>query len=138
MEKAFQEILKKLKEVQFACIGTTNMSLQGIDIQPKDIDFVSDDEGVEKIAQTFGSQIDESRGFKETEFKIVNWEVHVASMTTNPLRNDDFKNLIWVEKWGLKIPCMPLKSDLKFYQRANRAKDRDKIKLIKEKIKFVV
>lgn len=134
MKKVLGIILEKLKGVEFAVIGTANMKLQGIEIEPKDIDLVTDDFGVEKIAKIFNCKVSESRGFKETDFNINDMEIHAASMTTNPLRNDNFRKPVWVKKWGLKIPCMPLESDLDFYQKANRSTDKEKIRLIREKL----
>ncbi len=134
MESVFNDILEKLRGIQFACIGTTNMYLQRIDVIPKDIDFVTDDYNLIKIASICKAKIINKRGFKEVKINLHNFEVHFASCDGNSLRNDDFKKPIWIFKWGLKIPCMPLESDLKFYQQANRAKDHNKVKLIKDKL----
>ena len=39
-----------------------------------------------------------------------------------------------IEKNGIKIFCMPLKTELEYYKHLNREKDQKTIKLIEEKI----
>jgi hypothetical protein len=134
MEIAFKKIVEKLEDIDFAFIGTANLKLQGIDIEPEDIDIISNDENLIKIAKIFGSKVYNRRGFKESDFQIESHDVHVASFEGNSLREDAFKNIIYVKKYGLKIPCMPLESDLEFYRKANRVKDKGKISLIEQKL----
>lgn len=134
MEEILKNIIRKLKGVKFALIGTANLNLQGIDINPKDIDLITDDYNLRKIAKIFNMRITNKRGFLEGDFKINNWNIHIASFESNSLRSDNLEKSILIQKWRLKIPCMSLKSDLDFYQGADRLKDRKKIKLIKEKL----
>lgn len=134
MEKAFEILLAKLKGVDFALISSANLMVQGIAVEPRDIDIVTDNEGVERIAGIFKSQVINEKGFKETEFEIEGFEVHATSLEGNPLRHDDFRKPVWIKKWNLKIPCLPLEADLRFYQSANRPKDAQKIKLLEEKL----
>lgn len=122
MDKIFKELLKKLRGIGFVVIGTVNMKLQGIDVESNDIDLATDDESMEKIAKIFSSIIIEERGFKETEFIIDHSQIHVVSVSTNPLRNDDFKKPVNIKKWNLQITGMPLESELEFYQKLNTLK----------------
>lgn len=134
MEKTFQEILEKLKGINLALVGTVNMNFQGIEIEPNDIDFVTDDYGIEKIAKIFFSNITDNDGYKETEFALRGSKVHFISKTTNPLRMDDSINPIFIRKWDLEIPVMPLEYELEFYKKLNTSKAEVKVSLIKEKL----
>jgi len=135
--KVLKILLKKLGGIDFALLGTFNLSLQGIKIIPGDLDLLTDDEGIEKISQIFKSTVVKEKevGYKETQFQIKGIEVHVVSNKKNPLRPQNFKkHLVWIEKEGLKIPCMSLESELSFYRQARREKDRGKVRLIQERL----
>ena len=126
MEQALRTILEKLEDIDFALLGTFNLSLQGIEITPHDLDLLTDDEGVDKIGKIFASTITEEKEdhYKETKFYVSGVEVHVVSSENNSLRPRNFqRETIWIQKGDLKIPCMSLKSELQFYQQAGRAKD---------------
>lgn len=140
-EKEFFEsleiLLAKLKGVDFALVGTFNLFVQGVRIDPRDLDLLTDDEGIKKISQIFGSEIVEDREdhYKETGFQIGGVEVQVISNKGNPLRPGDFQeHIIWIEKEGLEVPCMSLQSELTFYRQLGRGKDRKKVQLIEEKL----
>lgn len=137
MEKVLKLLLKKLHDVKFVVIGTYNLQIQNIDIELHDLDILTDDQGFEKIVQSFNSKIIVQNGYKETNFVINNIDIQVASNQNNPLRPTNFKDqIVVIEKDGLKIPCMTLGSELYFYSHANREKDRLKIDLIKAKLKY--
>lgn len=132
--KVLKILLQKLKNIDSALLGTFNLFIQEINVVPRDLDLLTDDEGIEKISQIFGSKITKEKEdhYKETFFQIENIEVHVVSNKNNPLRSKNFKKqIVWIEKEELKIPCMSLESELLFYQQASREKDREKVQLIK-------
>ena len=126
-------LLKKLIGIDFVFIGTFNLYLQGIEIRPRDIDLLTDNQGIKKIGQNFKSSIGiDDFGYKETKFKINNFKVHVVSAHNNSLRPKNFKKkIVWLHKNNLRIPVMPLELELSFYQQAGRQKDLKKVKLIK-------
>lgn len=135
MEKALEIILNKLDGVKFALVGSFNLQTQGIDIKANDLDLLTDDENIEKIAQIFGSKVTNERIFKETNFMINKEYVQVVSNQNNDLRVRDLDSeIIIVEKNGMKIPCMSLESELYFYSNSGREMDKLKPKLIKAKI----
>jgi len=138
MEQALRILLEKLKGIDFALIGTFNLFLQGVKVSPHDLDILTDDEGMDKISRIFGSKItlEKEDRYKETKFKIGDTEVHVVSNKNNPLRPQDFrKQIVWVKKGDLEVPCMSLESELRFYQQVGRSKDRGKIDLIQAALK---
>lgn len=136
MQEALIIILEKLKGIKFALIGSFNLSLQGVQIEPHDLDILTDDEGIAEISKIFSSKIFAENEYKETEFKIGDTEVHVVSSQKNPLRPDDLeKFIIEVDNDGLKIPCASLESEMSFYERSGRAKDLGKVKLIEDYLK---
>ncbi|KKR43638.1 MAG: hypothetical protein UU51_C0016G0008 [Microgenomates group bacterium GW2011_GWC1_41_20] len=128
-------LLRKLDKVEFAILGSYNLYLQGINIIPNDLDLITDDRGMSKIGKIFKSKIvlNES-GYKETEFNINNVEVHVVSNINNKFRPPFRNDIVWLEKDDLKVPSMSLVSELSFYEKINRGKDKGKIELIQEKI----
>lgn len=138
MEKFFgvlRILIEKLKGIDFAVLGSYNLYLQGIEISPKDLDLITDDNGIQEIIDIFGSNLTPNEGgYKETEFEIDDVEIHVVSNINNKLRPPFRGNIVWLEKNNLKIPCMSLDSELLFYEKINREKDKGKVELIKEKI----
>lgn len=135
--EALKILLAKLEGVDFALLGSYNLFIQGIKVTPRDVDLLTDDEGIRKIGQTFDSEVIKKpeNHYKETQFLIGKVEVHVVSCKNNPLHPDDFKKyIIWIEKENLKIPCMSLTSELAFYHGAGREKDRKKTLLLQERL----
>ncbi|MFH1863519.1 MAG: hypothetical protein ABIJ85_01220 [bacterium] len=55
--KALEVLLKKLEGIDFALLGTFNLFLQGIKIEPHDLDLITDNKGIRKIAGIFRSKI---------------------------------------------------------------------------------
>jgi hypothetical protein len=122
--------------IDFAVVGTYNLYLQGVNIVPNDLDFITDDEPLGKVGKIFGSEITVNEsGYKETEFKFNNTDIHLVSNINNKLRPPFRDNIVWLQKEDLKIPCMSLESELLFYEKINREKDMGKVELIGERIR---
>lgn len=140
----YEEILRiligKLQGIKFALIGSMDLKFQGIEIEARDIDLLVDNEGIEKIANIFNATLikNADKGYLETKFYIDNVEVHCVSNILNPFRPDDIlASSVQIERNGIKIFCMPLKTELEFYKHLNRKKDQKTIKLIEEKLNHV-
>lgn len=119
----------------FALIGTFNLQVQGIKIDAHDLDILTDNDGLNKFAQIFESQIVKQNYYNETQLNIGKTEIHIVCSTKNPFRPNDFKKeIVIIKKEGLQILCMSLKSELDFYSRINRPKDKNKVELIKAKL----
>ena len=131
MEKAIIELMEKIKKNKFAFIGSAALWLRGVDIKLDDIDIITDDKGVEKIAEIFNSNLEKKRGFVETYFEINKFPIQALSYQNNPVRKFDFDNeLEWIDKFNQKIPCMSLKSELAVYQELGREEDKKTIEII--------
>lgn len=136
MQKALEILIERLKDMEYGLIGSYNLKFQGVEIEPHDLDILTNDEDIQKIAKIFSSQIKVSNGYKETEFKINNIDVHIVSCVNNPLRpNDLTKEIVRLEKDDLKIPCVSLQSEINFYSKSGREKDILKVDLIKSALK---
>lgn len=135
-EKILKSVVSKISDAKFALLGTLNLKLQGIGVNPTDIDFLTDDGGIEKVSQIFNSKISKNEtGYLETIFEIDGIEVHFVSNSQNPVRPVNFMDYtILIEKDGIKILAMSLESELKAYHKMKRDKDVEKIKLLEEKL----
>ena len=136
-EEILKILVEKLQGIKFALIGSADLEFQGINIEARDIDLLVDNEGIEKIANIFNSTLikNAEKGYLETKFHINNVEIHCVSNILNPLRPIDIlDSSVLIEKNGIKIFCMPLKTELEFYKYLNRDKDQKTIKLIEEKL----
>lgn len=136
---ALKILIERLKGVDFALIGTFNLSIQGIDVSPNDLDILTDEAGIYKIGEIFDGPIVQANSgpWKETEFIIGDVEVQATSTQNNPLRPMDYKkHIISIEKEGIQIPCMSLESELDFYKKAGREKDKLKVGLIESRLKL--
>lgn len=138
MFDVLKKILNDLEGIDYALIGTFNLSIQGIkEVNPNDIDFVTDDKNLEKIAQKYQAQIkvDPEWGHKDLKFELDEIEVQFTSHDNNVLREGSFpKNKVFITKNDLRIPCMSLESELNFYEKGAREKDKIRVSLIKEKL----
>jgi len=138
MEEFFETLkilVEKLKGIDFAVLGTYNLYLQGIKIVPHDLDLITDDDGIYKIVSIFKSElIINEGGHKETEFDIGNVKIHVVSNINNKYRPPFRNAIVWIERKGTKIPCMSLESEVSFYEKINREKDKNKVELIRKRI----
>ena len=93
-----------------------------------------------KLAEEAGlsdSEISENNEDKylETKFYIDGVEIHCVSADLNTLRGKNpLEEAILVERNGIKVLCMPLESELRFYKGMDRDKDKIKIKSLEEKL----
>jgi predicted nucleotidyltransferase len=136
-EDILKILIEKLQGIKFALIGSMGLKFQGVEIDVRDIDLLVDNEGIRKISQIFNSELikNADKGYLETKFYINDVEVHCVSNILNPLRpNDILARSVLIEKNGIKIFCMPLKTELEFYKYLNREKDQKTIKSIEEKL----
>lgn len=137
MEKILAQLITKLQNIDWALIGSFNLKVQGIDINANDLDILTTNTDLEKIAEIFNSEIIGERGFKETKISLDNIEIQFIGMEDSPLRNkNSLVEKVYIEYQDLKLPCVPLKYDLEFYQKSGREKDLEKVRLIIEKLSW--
>lgn len=135
MEKALKQLISRLRGIDWALIGSTNMKIQGIAVNPKDLDILTQNRDIETIAEIFNSKVTVKNGFKETCIILNDKNIHFVGLEDNPIRNKkSLKEKNFINYRGLNLPCVPLKYELEFYQQSNRLQDLGKVKLINDKL----
>lgn len=132
--KALKYFFKKTKNVEYSLLGSFNLYLQGIDVIPHDLDFITDNEGLENISNGFKSDIFSKNGYFETAFIFNSVDIHIVSNENNNLREPFRNNIVWIDIKGIRVPCQSLESELRFYKKINRQKDLGKVELIEKKL----
>jgi len=137
MKKEFKEALRiiyeKLKNtnIKWALIGSTNMNLQGIDVNPRDLDMVVTLENLKKIPEIFkefsSSEVKKlppmtSESGWEVKLKISSVDVQVlgekntGEYVSKLLRGQ----LTKIKLDDVEIPCFTLKAEAQTYAETNR------------------
>ena len=146
--KVLKIVAQKLEQAKVAwvLIGSTSLALQGVAIEPKDIDILTDKRSALKINQLFKkyqvrlvvfSQTDLFQSFFG-EFKIKGIKIEVMGELKEMIKNDwqdqsyRLKNPSLIELEGTKIPVSSLKDQLRAYQFLGRPKDGERVRLIKQ------
>ncbi len=115
-----------------ALIGSLNLAVQGIDISFADVDFLTDDQGVEEFARLVGAKPTSTYGFLECWGEYEGVAVNATSYQNNSLRQPLTKNKVRVVSvQGERINCLSLETELMFYEKAGREKDIKKVDLIR-------
>jgi len=134
-------VAKKFKKVniKWALIGSTNLTLQGVDILPHDLDIVVESNNLRKIKKIFEE-------FKPSEFKETipmtdkpAWEMRLNIMGVDVQIFGEKNNGIYVSKLlankltyvgleNIEIPCFSLEAEMEAYSEKNR---NDKVELIR-------
>lgn len=89
------------KNIEWAIIGSLSQFLQGLEIEPKDIDIISSREGAKTIQESLKEHLVEKLHYKETEsykahycaFNIKGVEVEVLGELVNKVPEGD----LWTE-----------------------------------------
>ncbi len=130
---------ERYPEADFALIGTLNLFLQGLDFEPRDVDFLTNDSFIDRLAIDFKAVVKEDceSGYKEVEIDYEGEEYHFVSYVNNPVRKVDLQaDVVTVDYNGILLPCMNLLTEYKAYSKMNRDKDQDKIKALAKKLKI--
>jgi len=140
-EKALRIVIEKLNGLNYVLIGSVSLCIQGTDLQPRDIDILTDPDGIDKIIgilkeyQTKEKYFDKSDGRNSyrTFFDIGGVEIEALGNVNSTCRpKDSLDKKIFVDYKDMKIPCMSLEEELRAYEKMGRD---DKVKLIRERLK---
>lgn len=132
----YRAISRELEDTDFCVLGTFNLFLQGIKVIPNDLDFIADEDDIHRVGVIFGSPVKRNyQGYEETEFELDGVNVHFVGAQGNKIRPPFRENTTWVEEDGLRIPCLSLAAEEKFYIYKNREKDTGKVELIRERMR---
>lgn len=129
----------KKEQIKWALVGSTNMALQGMDINPHDLDIVMRFKDLDKIWLLF-SEYDPSP-VKKLEKPVANevWDVKVNICSVEVQIFGEKDSGVYVSKLlghkvknlkikTFEIPCFTLEAESQAYAETNRQKKADKIK----------
>jgi len=135
--------------IDWVLAGSLSLALQGVDVEPEDIDVLTDREGAFKINSILKKYEEKKVEYVETDklasffgiFRIDDVEVEV--MGDYKEREGDkwvslshrLKSQKIVKIDGYRIPVSPLEDQLRSYKRSDRLKDYEKVRKILQKTK---
>lgn len=154
IDEKYVEVLRilseKLKSVKWVLVGSTNLVIQGINIEANDIDVLTDKEDAIKVGELLKEfeikpvKFGEKYIFRSYNglFAINGIEVEVMGELEELIDGewissyvDEFDNIVIFEFDNFEIPLASLEDELEDYKKMNRKKDQIKIKKIEEKLK---
>ena len=135
VEEKLLEVLKFIanvlgrENVRWALVGSLNLALQGVDVEPEDIDIVTDREGILKIGELLRDFVVEEIRYKEGKkmaacFGKLNVNGVLIDIIGDPRMREDESHK-WKEKGlcdlvildlGVRVPAMSLRSELDAYK----------------------
>ena len=135
VEEKLLEVLKFIanvlgrENVRWALVGSLNLALQGVDVEPEDIDIVTDREGILKIGELLRDFVVEKIRYKEGKkmaayFGKLNVNGVLIDIIGDPRMREDESHK-WKEKGlcdlvildlGVRVPAMSLRSELDAYK----------------------
>lgn len=141
-KKALEEVYGRLqgKNITWAVFGSMNLLLQGLPVDPNDIDILTDSEGayeIEKLLNKYSTKKVKycSDGKVTSHFGALGIAGVKAEIVGDYTSNKDMqlildvKDRIMVSFEGMQIPCMPLEKELEAYDKGDRS---ERVKIIKE------
>ncbi len=144
-KKVLEYLVKKLKDINWALVGSTNLAIQGVDIKPHDIDILTDRKGVYAIGKFLKKFEKASIMFRETKqfksnfgiFEIDNVKIEVMENLQNRIKNkwvvtNDLSKRRFIEFEGIELPVIPLEEEYKTYKKLGRIEKANKIKKLIE------
>ena len=143
--KVLRKLYERLKgsDVNWAVTGSLGFALQGVPVEPHDIDIQTDREGAYEIERLFSEFVVESVKFKESErirshfgvLRIDGIEVEIMGDIQKkvgdewepPVDIDRHKRFVEIE--GMKIPVLDLEYEYRAYLKMGRV---EKAKMLRK------
>jgi len=132
IQEAIKTIHKKIgHDIKWALVGSTNMQIQGMQIEPRDLDIVIQHKDLERVSKIF-SDYSASNVIKLKTFSgKPAWEVRatINSVEIQFFGGDEKDiyvikllsgKIIMIELDGIKIPCFTLEAESQTYKETNR------------------
>lgn len=145
---ALDYFLKRISnaEIEWVLVGSTNLALQGIEIQAKDIDIVTTKDGANKIEDLFKKDLTKKVEYSEAErYKSYFGKLEIKGIKFEIMAELNFKTEKgeWIQSESLakkehfdyknyKIPVLPINLEREFYLKMKREDDTSKIEKIDE------
>jgi hypothetical protein len=127
--------------IKWAVIGSTNLNLQGVDIEPKDLDIAIGIEDIKKVKRIFKKYcdvkiqkvkiLDSNDTISKIEIKLKGFNVEIVGEKNSRVysRNLLSNQIIKIKLGNLEIPCFTLEAEAKAYLARKRFK---RVKMIEE------
>ena len=88
--------------VNWAIIGSTNLALQGVEIEPRDIDILTDQQGAKTLAKKLKKYIKEPLAYHQTDkfnaYRLVLNVEGIEVEVLGDLNNKIFQGDLWTEQ----------------------------------------
>ena len=141
LEKTILEVNRNLKnnKIKYALIGSANMLLQGMNVNPQDLDIIIQAKDLKKIQKIFSN--DKLLPIKKLKTFTNNsaWEIKITLEKINVQILGEKDNGTYVSKLLgnklieislgiIKIPCLTLMAEAQAYAETNRKQKSDLIK----------
>jgi len=134
------------RDIRWVLMGSTSLTLQGVNVAPQDIDILTDKDGAYKINELLKDyeiqpvEYRQSRRLRSYlgEFRISNVKVEVMGNYEEKVKRQ-WQSLesrlvsppiIWFA--GMRLPVSPLRAQLLSYESSGLEKDTAKVKEIRE------
>ena len=142
---AIKEIHRRLKgkNITWVVTASASLALQGIDIEPHDIDLATDARGEKILAKTFNEErkpvkLSETSLFRShiSEFTVKGMQIHVMRGFKAKLKGKwwspkTLQNAKKIRFEGMALRVSNLREELFFYENSGRRKDAGKASAIK-------
>ncbi len=130
LDDKFKKVLKfiffvvGIKEIKWAVVGSVNLVLHGIDIEPKDINIVTDAKGIRVFQELFSNHVKEP--FKQEEnithtgniekliLEIEGVKVQVIGEPDDGLYMKRLSR-VFIDLDGFNIPCASMRTEKEAY-----------------------
>jgi len=138
INKILSVIAEKLQDINFAFIGSVNLYIQRLKVEPRDIDILTTPEGIKKIDKILDKYRTKEIYFDESDgrnsfrgfYEINGIEIEVLGNMNNLYREIDILDKkIHAKLNNIKLPCIALDNELEAYKKMGRI---DKVEIIEK------
>ena len=134
------------RDIRWVLVGSTSLTLQGVNVTPRDIDILTDKDGAYKINELLKDYEVQPVEYRQSErlqshlgeFRISNVKVEVMGDYREKVKGE-WQNLdsrlvspAIIQFAGMQLPVSPLRAQLRSYESSGLEKDVTKIKEIRE------
>ena len=136
--RLLDKILQKLEgvDVVWRLDGSVNLLVQGMDLQPNDLDIATDDKGLEVFYGLFEEFITDDKFGEVASGRVLKLNVEGKEVEINSYDNANLNKLDKIKFLNykdLELPVLPLKEAKKFYKQIKRER---KVKMITDQLKI--
>lgn len=140
LSKIIIRIAKQIDDLNYVLIGSANLAIQNIDLNPRDIDILTDKTGMAEFDKRFSKFRTKKKYYDKSDgrnswrafYEIEGIEIEVLQNVNYLCRpKDELNKTVYIDIDNQKIKCSNLQSELFAYENMGRS---DKVKLIKEKL----